>query len=235
MSLPNPGCLIYPGKGYLPNKDRSTDAVGDVQAAAQDGKVWSDVPYVDADNNGPVMTCSQGVTSPRYGHWVIGSDVSTKTINEDFIGQTLGGNGYAVLINQNGDVISRPGFSAGNVRWNEPIGRENAFASNDPGLIAVAANMTAGKTGIETVWFNGTETYVAYAPVRSMNWSLGISLPVSQITGPVDKFTGKIADATQDTGTHITDQTDRLKTVFAFLFFVILLVGTSWWRSFSAV
>ena len=216
--------LIYPGNGTLPRNYDPRTREWYVRAAAQDSQVWSDVPYIDADNNGPVMTCSQGVTSPRYGQWVIGSDVSTKTINEDFIGQTLGGNGYAVLINQDGDVISRPGFSAGNMRWNEPLGRENAFTGNDPGLIAVAANMTAGRTGIETVWFNGTETYVAYAPVRSMNWSLGISLPVSQITGPVDKFTGKIADATQDTGTHITDQTDRLKTVFAFLFFVILLV-----------
>jgi sigma-B regulation protein RsbU (phosphoserine phosphatase) len=216
--------LIYPGNGTLPKNYDPRTREWYVHAVAQDDQVWSDVPYVDADNKGPVMTCSQVVTSLRYGHWVIGSDVSTKTINEDFIGQTLGGNGYAVLINQNGDVISRPGFSAGNVQWNEPINRENAFASNDPGLIAVAANMTAGRTGIETVWFNGTETYVAYAPVRSMNWSLGISLPVSQITEPVEKFTGKIADATEDTGTHITDQTDRLKTVFALLFFVILLV-----------
>jgi sigma-B regulation protein RsbU (phosphoserine phosphatase) len=216
--------LIYPGNGTLPDKYDPRTRDWYVQATAQDGQVWSDRPYVDADNNGPVMTCSQAVTSPRYGHWVIGSDVSTKTINENFIGQMLGGKGYAVLINKDGDVISRPGFSAGNVRWNEPIGRENAFSGNDPGLIAVAANMTAGRTGIETVWFNGTETYVAYAPVSSMNWSLGISLPVSQITGPVEKFTGKIADATQDTGTHITDQTDRLKTVFAVLFFVILLV-----------
>ena len=65
--------------------------------------------------------------------------------------------------------------------------------------------------------------YVAYAPVRSMNWSLAISLPVSQITQPVQEFTGKIEGATQDTGTHITAQTDWLKEVFAILFVAILL------------
>jgi sigma-B regulation protein RsbU (phosphoserine phosphatase) len=215
--------LIYPGKGTLPRNYDPRTRQWYVQAVAQEDQVWSDAPYVDADNNGLIMTCSQAVTSPAYGHWVIGSDVSTKTINEDFIGQTLGGEGYAVLLNQNGNVISRPGLSAGNVRWNEPFGLENAFSSNNPGLIAVAANMTAGRTGIETVQFNGTETYVAYAPVSSMNWSLAISLPVSEITRPVEKFTGKIVGATQDTGTHITAQTDRLKTVFSILFVAILL------------
>jgi sigma-B regulation protein RsbU (phosphoserine phosphatase) len=215
--------LIYPGNGTLPKDYDPRTRQWYIQAAAQEGLVWSDAPYVDAGNNGLVMTCSRAVTAPLYGHWVIGSDVSTKTINEDFIGQTLGGNGYAVLINQNGDVISRPGLSAGDVRWNEPFGQENAFSGNDPGLGVVAANMTAGMTGIGKVWFNGTETYVAYAPVSSMNWSLGISLPVSQITQPVEKFTGKIEGATQDTGTHITAQTDRLKTVFSILFVVILL------------
>jgi len=215
--------LIYPGKGTLPRDYDPRTRQWYVQAAAQGGQVWSDAPYVDADNNGLIMTCSQAVLSPVYGRWVIGSDVSTKTINEDFIGQALGGEGYAVLLNQDGNVISDPGMSAGNVRWNEPFGPENAFSSNDPGLIAVATNMTAGRTGIETVRFNGTETYVAYAPVSSMNWSLAISLPVSEITGPVEKFTGKIVDATQDTGLHITAQTDRLKTVFSVLFVAILL------------
>jgi len=215
--------LMYPGDANLPKKYDPRTRSWYVQAVTQGERVWSDAPYVDAGNSDLVMTYSRAVTSQKYGHWVIGSDVSTKTINDDFIGQTFGGQGYAVLLNQNGDIISRPGLSAGNVRWNEPVGQENAFSGNDPGLDAVAANMTTGKTGIGKVWFNGTDTYVAYAPVSSMNWSLAISLPVSQITQPVEKFTGKIEDATQDTGMHITAQTDRLSTVFGILFFAILL------------
>ena len=128
-----------------------------------------------------------------------------------------------MLINKDGDVISRPGQSVGNVTWDEPFNKENAFSSNASDLRAVATNMTAGMTGIGKVLFNGTEMYVAYAPVRSMNWSLAISLPVSQITQPVQEFTGKIEGATQDTRMHITAQTDWLKEVFAILFVAILL------------
>ena len=215
--------LFYPGEGNFPATYDPRARQWFVEAETDNDIVWSDAPYVDADNHGLVMTCSEAVPSPSYGHWVIASDVSTTTINENFIGKSLGGNAYAVLINSDGDVISRPGQSVGNVTWDEPFNKENAFSSNASDLRAVATNMTAGLTGIGKVWFNGTEMYVAYAPVRSMNWSLAISLPVSQITQPVQVFTGRIEGATQDTGTHITAQTNWLKEVFAILFVAILL------------
>jgi len=215
--------LMYPADANLPKTYDPRTRSWYVQAVAKGEQVWSDVPYVDAGHHELVMTCSQAVPSQKYGHWVIGSDISTKTINEDFIGQPLGGKGYAVLLNEDGDIISSPNMSAGNVKWDEPFGKKNAFSGADPALSAVVTNMTGGKTGIDKVWFNGTETYVAYAPVSSMNWSLAVSLPVIEITRPVSDFTGKIEDATQDTGIHITAQTDRLNTVFGLLFLAILL------------
>jgi sigma-B regulation protein RsbU (phosphoserine phosphatase) len=215
--------LFYPGEGNFPSKYDPRVRQWFVEAEAEKDIVWSDAPYVDADNHGLVMTCSEAVPSQDYGTWVIATDVSTTTINENFIGKSLGGNAYAVLINKDGDVISRPGQSVGNVTWDEPFNKENAFSGNASDLRAVATNMTAGMTGIGKVLFNGTDMYVAYAPVRSMNWSLAISLPVSQITQPVDVFTGRIEGATQDTGMHITSQTSWLKTVFAILFVAILL------------
>ena len=215
--------LFYPGEGNFPSGYDPRVRQWFADAEAEKDIVWSDVPYVDADNHGLVMTCSEAVPSPDYGTWVIATDVSTTTINENFIGKSLGEDAYAVLINKDGDVISRPGQSVGNLTWNEPFNKENAFSGNASDLRAIATNMTAGMTGIGTVLFNGTEMYVAYAPVRSMNWSLAVSLPVSRITQPVDAFTGRIEGATQDTGTHITAQTEELKEVFAVLFVAILL------------
>ncbi len=216
--------LMYPGKGTLPPDYDPRNRSWYTHAVVLDGLPWwTDAPYIDADNNGLVMTCSRSVTSPVYGHWVIGSDVSTGTINDEIIGNTFGGKGYAVLLSGNGDVISRPNLSAGELRWNEQFSPENAFSGSKPDLALVAKNMTAGMTGLGKVSFNGVETYVAYAPVSSMKWSLALSLPTSQITGPVDQFSGKIEGATQDTGKHITDQTTRLSTVFSLLFLAILL------------
>jgi sigma-B regulation protein RsbU (phosphoserine phosphatase) len=216
--------LSYPGKENFPQGYDPRTRQWFVDAEAQHGLVWSLAPYVDATNNGLIMTCSEAVPSPDYSKWVIGSDVSTKTIDENYIGQTLGGNGYAVLINNKGDVISRPGLSAGETKWDEPFTQENVFSTNNSGLNALAENMTSGMTGSGKVLVNGTEMYVAYSPVRSMNWSLALALPASQITEPVEAFTGRIKGATLDTGADITAQTAWLRTVFSILFIAILLV-----------
>jgi len=193
------------------------------QAVISGNLTWSDAPYVDASGHDLVMTCSKAIAS-KYGHWVIGSDVTVADINDDFLSQTLGGKGYAVLIDQRGNIISQPKLSSGTTQWNESFTTVNAFFSEEPGLRAVVANMTLRETGIGRVWFNGTETYVAYAPVRAMNWSLALSLPVDQVTGLMKKTEGKIISATNASGQQITDETTRIMTIFAALF-VILLVA----------
>lgn len=214
--------LYYPGSGKLPDGYDPRLREWFTGAKPGQGVVWSTAPYVDAMSNGLVLTSSEAVTGPGYGKWVVGSDVSATTINQDFIGQSLGANAYAVLINRDGDVISRPGLSPGNTSWNEPFSQENAFTIDNTGIRAVAENMTAGKTGIGNVLFNGTPLYVAYAPVRSMNWSLAVAVPESEITGPVDVLTGSITRATRDTGSHITGETGWLSLVFSVLFLIIL-------------
>jgi len=193
------------------------------QAVLTGNLTWSDAPYVDASGYDLVMTCSKVIVS-KYGNWVIGSDVAVTAINEDFLSQTLGGKGYSVLIDRNGNIISQPGLSGGSTQWNEAFTPVNAFSSEEPGLHAIVANMTAGKTGVGRAWFNGTETYVAYAPVRAMNWSLAVSLPVAEVTGPMKKTEGRIISATIVSGQQITDETTRLMTIFAALF-VILIVA----------
>ena len=216
--------LVYPGTGNLPvgfdprTRDWYRRAIG------SDLNTWSKAPYIDAAGHGLVMTCSHSVNSQRYGRWVIGSDVSVNTINNNFLNRTLGGGGEAVLLGDDGTVISRPGLVAGEVRWDEPFPEENAFISDNSGLVAIARNMTAGKTGIEQVMVNGNETYIAYAPVPSMNWSLAIAMPVSRITQPVQDIAGRISGVTRSTGETITAQTNQLLTVFTILFCMILVV-----------
>ncbi len=178
---------------------------------------------MDAAGHGLIVTCSRAVVT-RYGTWVIASDVTIDTLNEDILNLTRAGNGYAVLLDSHGNVISRPGLSAGETRWNQPFAAENVFSSNNPALVAVGRNMTAGKTGIEAVVFDGEEVYVAYAPVRSLNWSFAISMPAADIVAPA-KITGsRINQAANATGVHIFEQTDRIRDVFAVLFVLILLI-----------
>lgn len=212
----------YPGKGVTaPGYDPRTREWF-TSAKTSDHAVWSG-PYVDAAGNGLIMTCSQAVPTP-YGSWVVASDVTIDTINQNILSLTLAGNGYAVLLDDKGNVISRPGLSAGDIRWNEAFRSENAFLSDNSGLVAVGMNMTAGKSGIERVLFNGSEVYIAYAPVRSLNWSFAVSLPAEQIVAPAKKTREMIDSATGETSAHILRQTDRIRDIFAGLFSVLFIV-----------
>jgi sigma-B regulation protein RsbU (phosphoserine phosphatase) len=212
----------YPGVSYTAPEYDPRTREWFTRAKTSDHAVWSG-PYVDASGNGLIMTCSQAVQTP-YGSWVIASDVTIEDINRNILNLTLAGNGYAVLLDDKGNVISRPGLSAGDTRWNEAFTSDNAFLSDNPGLVAVGMNMTAGKTGIEKVLFNGSEVYIAYAPVRSLNWSFAVSLPAEQIVAPAKKTQGMIDSATGETSAHILRQTDRIRYIFAGLFGMLLIV-----------
>jgi len=212
----------YPGNSSTaPGYDPRT-RVWFTGAKTADHAVWSG-PYVDAAGNGLVMTCSQAIPTP-YGSWVIASDVTIADINRNILNLTLAGDGYAVLLDDRGNIISRPGLSAGDIRWNEAFRSENAFFSDNPGLVAVGRNMTAGKSGIGKVLFNGSEVYIAYAPVRSLNWSFAVSLPAEQIVAPAKKTQQEIDSATGETTAHILQQTNMIRDIFAGLFGVLLIV-----------
>ncbi|MDD1683531.1 MAG: HAMP domain-containing protein, partial [Methanoregula sp.] len=198
-------------------RDWYTSAVG-----AGGKPVWSE-PYVDAAGNGLVVTCSQSVPG-RYGNWVIGTDVTIESINANILDITLNGTGYPVLLDSRGKVISRPGLSANGTRWDEEFIQDEVFSSNNPALVSVAVNMTAGKSGIERVKFNNSMVYVAYAPVSSLNWSFAVSMPETKILAPIQKTEAKIAFETKETGTRIAEQTGRVITIFAILFCLLLVV-----------
>jgi phosphoserine phosphatase RsbU/P len=213
----------YPAIGNTPadydprTRDWYTNAV-----RAGGKPVWSE-PYVDAAGNGLVVTCSQSVPG-RYGNWVIGTDVTIKSINANILDITLKGEGYPVLLDSRGNVVSRPGLSANGTRWDEEFTQDDVFSSSNPVLVGVADNMTAQKSGIERVMFNDSLVYVAYAPVSSLNWSFAVSRPVKEILAPVRKTEEMIGLETVRTSTRIAEQTNLVLTIVALLFCILLAV-----------
>jgi phosphoserine phosphatase RsbU/P len=190
-------------------------------ALATDSPVWTD-PYVDASGHGLIITCSKRV-STRYGTWVVASDVTIDQLN-NYTSMTLDGKGSAILIDEDGTVISSPGLSANGTRWDQPFPSVNVFDSPNPGIGGIGRNMTAGKTGLELVRVNNTEMLVAYAPVSSQNWSYAMVMPASEIVAPIMETAGAIETASNETSTEIHLQTDRLLFIFAGLIILLLLI-----------
>ncbi len=193
-----------------------------VDAKKNGGITWSK-PYVDLLGHGLMMTCSRPVYDSRTGRtWVIGADVTIDTINQNIIGTQVGDRGYAMLIDESGNIITRPGLSAGDQRWDESFNTENLLKSNNTGLVEVTRRMTAGDTGIARVAFDDGDRFIAYAPVTGVNWSVGVVMPVDEVTAPARLTRQQIENDTLDAAAHMTSQQEIMKTVFIAIFFVLL-------------
>ncbi|MEN6611432.1 MAG: SpoIIE family protein phosphatase [Methanoregulaceae archaeon] len=189
-------------------------------AARASGNVTWTGPYVDATEEGLVVTCSVPVYSKEYGYWVIGADVSIDTINQDILNWTFGKGGYAILLDSQGNIISMPDLSAGNLSWQQEYHKENVLTDPDPQIRAIARNMTSGRTGVESASFNGTPKFIAYAPVPFLNWSVGIAMPVREIVAPVEETRSKIKNATS-----VTKEGIGIQTSFLLEIFIVLMAG----------
>lgn len=194
------------------------------EARRTGGVTWSE-PYVDLLGHGLMVTCSRPFHDNRTGRtWVIGADVTIDTINQNIIGTQVGDRGYAMLIDSAGHVITRPGLSAGDRRWDESFVTEDLLSSANPGLVRVAREMTAGKTGIGRVAFEDGDRFIAYAPVTGVNWSVGVVMPVDDVTAPARLSQETIQADTRAAAEHMASQQQVMKTIFAGIFLVLILV-----------
>ena len=195
-----------------------------MKAKERGAMIWSD-PYIDVLGHGLMVTCSKPVYSPNNDwFWVVSADVTIETINQDIINTQIGEFGYAILLDDHGCVIARPGLSAGDKKWDESFEIENLSLSENAELRAIARNMTAGTTGIARCRFEGGEKYIAYAPIRCTNWSVGVVMPVEEIVAPALATKSKIIAATEDTSEHVNREMRRMQKIFGGVFIALILV-----------
>ena len=65
-------------------------------------------------------------------------------------------------------------------------------------LADIAKKMTSGEKGIAEVELNGNRYYVAYAPIKYLNWSLGVVLPANEVTETIEKNRTMIHNLTEE-------------------------------------
>ena len=151
--------------------------------------VWTE-PYYDA-GGGRIVMATYAVpvhlgNDPVPVSAVVGGDVSLYWLTRLLEGLDLGDTGYAFLVSQTGAFIAHPNPD---FILNESI-FSVAEARDDPRLRAIGRRMIAGKVGY--VAFDGVMSltpdalsWLAYLPIPSTGWSLGIVYPDSEINADV--------------------------------------------------
>lgn len=189
--------------------------------------VYSDV-IRDVHGGGDCIVCSQPVYYNGKIVAVAGVGSYLKTVNETVLNTTIGESGYAVLINQNGQIVVSPKISGETAVHAEKI--LDLRKSSHVDLRKAAEDMTAGNTGLTRLILDNQEVYLAYAPLKRLGWSFGTIMPVEEVIAP--------AKESQEVILALTDETEEkqkmaiqrmyllLISIVPAAFFTVSLLGT---------
>jgi GAF domain-containing protein/HAMP domain-containing protein len=184
---------------------------------------WS-IPYLDATGGGRVVT----VASPFYVgdefNGVVAADMQLTEITQQVENIDIGKTGYAFLLDDAGRIISMPaegytlfGLDQKTVS-NEDITKQTVVNVGPDELQSVVRRMVAGGHGLVVVDNKGTPTYVSYAPLPSVGYSLAVVVPVSELQGP-------ILAARSETQKQVRSGIGLLAVLLAGLLFVAITVS----------
>ncbi|MFV9505952.1 MAG: cache domain-containing protein [Oscillochloridaceae bacterium umkhey_bin13] len=153
-------------------------------ARAAGTTVWSDA-YVDANTGLLTTTCATPIydLSGRF-IGVVAFDLLLQTIQQDILSVDIGPEGYALLLNETGQVIVGPDMDTGGARWDDSFRGKDLLAVSNPELRAVVEQMIANEDGVALITDNGQSTYIAFAPVPTAGWSVALVIPAEQVSRP---------------------------------------------------
>lgn len=170
--------------------------------------VWS-VPYQDAALNGLVVTSSLPVYdgSDRF-RGVIAADLKLVKISELISSIRVAQTGYAFLLDGEGRVIAMPesgyvdfGLTTQDFEGDEAL--KTILTKVPLDVFEILVKMTTRLSGMKTVNMNGVEKYVAYQPIPSIGYSLGIVVPVGETQSTLIATRERLANESQKTLTNI--------------------------------
>ena len=153
---------------------------------AERGVVWSK-PYVDAAANGLVVTSSV----PVYDEFdqfrgVAAMDLQLVRITDLVSIIRYGESGYAFVIDSEGHLIalSEKGYAdlavtAEDMETGAYL-EKSLMADASRELFSVLAKMASFQSGIITIEFGGVQKYIAYRPIPSIGYSLGVVVDVEE-------------------------------------------------------
>ncbi|KAA0003965.1 MAG: hypothetical protein FE044_00875, partial [Thermoplasmata archaeon] len=152
-----------------------------IEAKNEGKNVWTE--YIDVNTGEVTLSDSQPVYT-RDGRFigVVSLDLPLPTIKSDILDIKFENNGYAILVDRNGNIVVHPNYTAGNKTWEESFPEHNI--KNISGLSLLYGEIKNGSHGIQRIKMSSTY-YAAYYPLRQINGSLVFILPEEVVSEPI--------------------------------------------------
>lgn len=163
------------------------------KSAIEKGQLYCEIGEYDYDDS----TLSTSIQSPVYKEngqllGVGGVDILISTVGTIVNDINFENQGFAFLVDEKSSIVYFPGILVD--KWlGVPLNEiDNAF-KHAAGFGLLKEHILDRKQGIVDVMWNNKHYSVFYAPIQTdqplMNWSLGVLVPKSIITSPIQKIT----------------------------------------------
>jgi two-component system, sensor histidine kinase and response regulator len=155
-----------------------------IKAQEQNKTVWTD-PYIDATTQDLIITCASPVVlSNNTLAGVIGYDVLLSTIQKDVLTLDIGYNSYALLVDNKGKALVRPGMTKGDGRWDRTYDTTDLLRTDNAEYNAIVGRMVTGRSGVESYTTEEGVKYIAYAPLPKIGASVAIVASKDEVVRP---------------------------------------------------
>ncbi|MHB9138836.1 MAG: SpoIIE family protein phosphatase [Victivallaceae bacterium] len=146
------------------------------KAVSSDKPEWS-APYFSAPTGNLLVTCASAVKDEKGKLLAVAAiDVNIEALVKTFPKTKFKDTVVTFILDKEGSIIgSREMSHKGN--WKNAVVRQNLLNSPEHGMCEAAKKMIAGETGIISINSQRKQKFIAFAPIKSTGWSVGISVP----------------------------------------------------------
>ncbi|MBT7259627.1 MAG: HAMP domain-containing protein, partial [Desulfobacula sp.] len=194
------------------------------KAIQEKQKGWTDL-YISASDEILMVTCYAPVykkNNELIG--VMGADITLTALNEQIINKQIGDLGYAFLLDKNGNIIANKNMSKGDFRWDQKLQTQNMLTSENKELTRIVRQMIRGQSGIGRCTMEEEKKYIAFAPIETTGWSIGIVMPEKEIIAPAVAIAGLIGIQTKQAEDYVKKKTKLTVFILMAVFCGILII-----------
>ena len=192
--------------------------------------LFSDVyADIDVDEDGllyQVVGCSAPYYDANGFAGVVGLDLSNADINKAVVQTGIGDRGFSFVLNDKGQVIisaQKDGIFA--AKEDAPDLRHD----KNTALADTVKSMVNGESGVNLVKIDGSDYYIAFAPMPSIGWSFATLIREEEILNSAEQsrlyFAEQINDFQDNLSREYTIMFSVAATILAILFGVMIYVS----------
>ena len=192
------------------------------QAKDQKRTIWTE-PYFGS-NAALAVTCITPIIRNKDFFGVAGLDVSLKPVEDDL--NSLKFRGYPFIVDSSGKIIlSRQEKPSGSLK--DLFKSENIMQFNSSEVRAVISHMTQRKTGSSIIALENADIYMAYAPISTAGWSLGLAYQAEEMSLPARFIDAGIRDVAVGATQGLKNSARMTEEIFLLIFIVTGICAAS--------